>query len=179
VNDWFRSITALGAAFASVVVVTLALAMLIVSAPAVVPQPSDAVGPLPAASAPGDPGVAGIPGLGGELTVTGDLEGTFVFNRPADGPGYGLSSGDGRIFFDGSPLAVVQMNLDGLSFFPSPMTARSRRATSPTPSASAGPSCAVTSSATSGGTARSPSAAPSACRSTCWRSEGSRFPAAA
>jgi hypothetical protein len=74
---------------------------------------------VPAASVPGDP-VAGIPGLGGELTVTGDLEGTFVFNRPTDGPGYGLSSGNGRIFFDGSPLAVVQMNLDGLSFFPEP-----------------------------------------------------------
>jgi hypothetical protein len=119
VNDWFRSITALGAAFGSVVVVTLALAALIVSGPAVVPQPSDAAGPVPAASAPGDP-VAGIPGLGGELTVTGALEGTFLFNRPADGPGYGLSGGNGRIFFDGSPLAVVQMNLDGLSFFPEP-----------------------------------------------------------
>lgn len=119
-NDWFRSITALGTAFASVVLVTLALATLIVSGPAVVPQPSGGVGPVPAASAPGDPGVAGIPGLGGELTVTGDLEGTFLFNRPADGPGYGLSSEDGRIFFDGSPLSVVQMNLDGLSFFPEP-----------------------------------------------------------
>ena len=118
-SDWFRSITALGAAFASVVLVTLALAALIVSVPTVVPQPSGAVGPLPAASAPGEP-VAGIPGLGGELTVSGDLEKTFVFNRPTDGPGYGLSSGDGRIFFDGSPLAVVQLNLDGLSFFPEP-----------------------------------------------------------
>ena len=119
-HEWFRSITALGAAFASVVVLTVALAALIVSAPAVPPQPSDAAGPLPAASAPGDPGVAGIPGLGGELTVTGDLEGTFVFNRPADGPGYGLSGGDGRIFFDGTPLSVVQMNLGGMSFFPEP-----------------------------------------------------------
>ena len=118
-SDWFRSITALGAAFASVVVATLALAALIVSGPTVVPQPSDAAGPVPAASAPGEP-VAGIPGLGGELTVSGDLEGTFVLNRPADGPGYGLSGGDGRIFFDGSPLGVVQMNLGGLSFFPEP-----------------------------------------------------------
>jgi hypothetical protein len=118
VSDWFRSITALGAAFAGVVVVTLALAALIVSGPTVVPQPSDAAGPFPAVSAPGEP--IGIPGLGGELTVTGDLEGTFVFNRPADGPGYGLTGGDGRIFFDGSPLAVVQMNLGGLSFFPQP-----------------------------------------------------------
>ena len=118
-SDWFRSVTALGAAFASVVAVTLALAALIVSGPAVVLQPSDAAGPVPAASRPGEP-VAGIPGLGGELTVTGDLDRTFVFNRTAEGPGYGLSSDDGRIFFDGSPLAVVQMNLDGLSFFPDP-----------------------------------------------------------
>jgi hypothetical protein len=119
VSDWFRSITALGAAFASVMMVTLALAALIVSGPTVVPQPSDAPGPVPAAGSPGDP-VAGIPGLGGELTVTGDLHGTYVFNRPAEGPGYGLGSDDGRIFFDGGPLAVVQMNLDGLSFFPAP-----------------------------------------------------------
>lgn len=118
-SDWFRSITALGAAFGGVVVVTLALAALIVSGPTVVPQPSDAAGPVPAAISPGEP-VAGIPGLGGEVTVSGDLEGTFVFDRPADGPGYGLSGGDGRIFFDGSPLAVVQMNLGGLSFFPEP-----------------------------------------------------------
>ena len=52
---------ALGATFTSVVVVTLAMAALIVSGPAVVPQPSGAVGPGPAASAPGEP-VTGIRG---------------------------------------------------------------------------------------------------------------------
>jgi len=119
VNDWFRSITALGAAFASVLAVTLIVAALIVSAPPVVPQPSDAAQPLPAPSALGDPR-PGIPGLGGELTATGDLEATFVLNRRADGPRFGLASEDGRVFFDGSPLSVVQMNLDGLSFFPGP-----------------------------------------------------------
>jgi hypothetical protein len=51
VHDWFRSITALGVSFAGVLAVTLMLAALIVSAPPVVPQPSDAAGPLPAASA--------------------------------------------------------------------------------------------------------------------------------
>jgi hypothetical protein len=119
VSDWFRSITALGAAFAGVVIATLALAALIVSGPTSVPQPSDAAGPGPLATAPSDPVVA-IPGLGGELTVTGDRVGTFAFNRSAEGPGFGLTSDDGRIFFDGSPLAVVQLNLDGLSFFPEP-----------------------------------------------------------
>ena len=119
-SDWFRSITALGAAFAGVVVVTLALAALIVSGPAVLPQPSDVAGPAPAATAPADPAVTGIPGLGGDLVVTGDLEGTYPLNRVADGPGYGIRGPDGRIFFDGSPLSVVQMNLDGLSFFPAP-----------------------------------------------------------
>lgn len=118
-NDWFRSVTALGAAFTGVVVVTLALAALIVSGPAVVPQPSEAAGPVPAASPRGLP-VVEIPGLGGELTVTGDREATFVLNRPAQGPGYGLRGGDARIFFDGRPLSVVQVNLDGLSFFPDP-----------------------------------------------------------
>jgi hypothetical protein len=119
VSDWFRSITVLGTAFAGVVVATLALAALIVSGPTSVPQPSDAAGPGPMPTAPGDPVVA-IPGLGGELTVTGAREGTFVLNRTAAGPGYGLTGSDGRIFFDGSPLTVVQMNLDGLSFFPDP-----------------------------------------------------------
>lgn len=118
-GDWFRSITALGAAFAGVVVATLALAALIVSGPTMVPQPSDVADPGPAATAPGDPVVV-IPGLGGELTVTGDREGTFVFDRSAEGPGYGLRGAHGRIFFDGSPLAVVQLNLEGLSFFPEP-----------------------------------------------------------
>lgn len=119
-SDWFRSITALGAAFASVVVVTLALAAIIVSGPALIPPPSDAAGPVPATSAPGNPALTGIPGLGGDLAVTGDLEGRYPMTRQADGPGYGIRGPDGRIFFDGSPLSVVQMNLDGLSFFPAP-----------------------------------------------------------
>jgi hypothetical protein len=120
VSDWFRSITALGTAFAGVVMVTLGLATLIVSGPAVLPQPSDVAGPAPAPSAPADPAVTGIPGLGGDLAVTGDLEGTYLLNRVADGPGYGIRGPEGRVFFDESPLSVVQMNLDGLSFFPAP-----------------------------------------------------------
>lgn len=119
-SDWFRSITALGAAFASVVVVTLGLAAIIVSGPALPPSPSDAAGPAPAASAPGNPALTAIPGLGGDLTVSGDLEGTYTLNRLAEGPGYGIRGTDGRVFFDGSPLSVVQMNLGGLSFFPTP-----------------------------------------------------------
>lgn len=118
-SDWFRSITALGAAFAGVVVVTLALAALIVSGPPAIPQPSDVAGPMPGASAP-DPAIGGIPGLGGELIVSGDLEGSYTFDRTAEGPGYGVRGDAGRIFFDGSPLSVVQMNLDGMSFFPAP-----------------------------------------------------------
>lgn len=118
-SDWFRSITALGAAFAGVVMATLALAALIVSGPTGMPQASGAAEPSPGAGDPGGP-VGVIPGLGGELTVSGDREGTFAFNRSADGPGFGLTGGDGRIFFDGRPLAVVQLNLDGLSFFPEP-----------------------------------------------------------
>jgi hypothetical protein len=120
VSDWFRSITALGTAFAGVVLLTLGLATLIVSGPVPPPQASDVAGPLPAASVPPDPALTGIPGLGGDLVVTGDLEGTYTLNRLAEGPGYGIRGSDGRVFFDGSPLSVVQMNLDGLSFFPSP-----------------------------------------------------------
>jgi hypothetical protein len=117
VSDWFRSIGALGAAFTGVVAMTLVLAALIVSAPTVVPQPSDAAGPIPEASEPAI-AVAGIPGLGGELIVTGDLEGTFPMHRRADGPRFGLTGPDGRVFFDGTPISVVQLNVGGLSFFP-------------------------------------------------------------
>ena len=119
-SDWFRSITALGAAFAGVVVVTLILAALIVSGPPVLPQPSDVAGPLPQASAPDQPTITGIPGLGGELIVSGDLEGSYTFDRTVEGPGYGVRGDAGRIFFDGTPPSVVQMNLGGLSFFPAP-----------------------------------------------------------
>jgi hypothetical protein len=122
-NDWFRSLTVLGMAFVSVVLVTIGLAFLIVPDPAVSSQAG--VTPRPAAVLPG-PDVdvtVEVPGalptrVGGMLAVSGDLQGTFTFDREDTDARYGLIGEDARIFFAGDPLAVEQMSFGGLSFFP-------------------------------------------------------------
>lgn len=120
-GDWFRSITTLGMAFTSIVVVTMGLAMVIAPDPAMFSQDTES-GP-PAASvvaAPGGPPEAdgGIPGLGGTLTASGDRSESFTVDHQAADERFGLTGDDGRIFFDGDPLTVVQLNFDGLSFYP-------------------------------------------------------------
>lgn len=113
VNDWFRSVSALGVAFVGVVVVTLGLAAVIVP---------DAVGFAQATDPPaGTSAIDLIPSqVGGTLTLTGERQGTFTLNRESTDRRYGLIGDEGRVFFGGEPLAVVQMNFDGLSFFPEP-----------------------------------------------------------
>lgn len=120
-NDWFRSLTALGLAFVSVVIVTIGLALLIVPDPAVSSQaagtaPLDADGTLETPDA-----IGAVPThVGGTLAVSGDLQETFTLDREDTDGRYGLIGDDGRVFFGNDPLAVVQMNLGGLSFFPEP-----------------------------------------------------------
>src|SRR5690606_37802010 len=58
--------------------------------------------------------------LGGQLTVTGAREGTIVLDHMANGPSFGLGNSKTRIFFQGGPLAVTQLDHDGLSFFLEP-----------------------------------------------------------
>ena len=120
-NDWLRSLAVLAGSFAGVVVLTLGLAVLIVPA-------SVGSSETPGGTAAGVPGTAG-PGadldavptaIGGTLTVTGDRVATLVVDRESTDGQYGLVGDDARIFLAGDPLAVVQMNLDGLSFFPEP-----------------------------------------------------------
>lgn len=119
-NDWLRSITLLGMAFAAVVVVTLGLAG------AIVPAAGDAV---PTADASVDPDAAANPPpaqarqgvVGGTLVVTGDREGSLVVNRELTQDRYGLAGDDGRIVFEGSdPVTVGQVQYDGLDFFIDP-----------------------------------------------------------
>ena len=118
-NDWFRSLAVLGAAFAGAAVVTLGLAVLIVPGHA-----GSAQGPDPAAS--GDAGVdetddpGDTPGLGGSLAVTGDREGTFRLSRENTGERYSLEGDEGRITFEGTPVEITQISFDGLEFFPDP-----------------------------------------------------------
>jgi hypothetical protein len=119
-NDWLRSLTLLGMAFAAVVVVTLGLAG------AIVPT---AGGGAPAATAPANPDAAADPTpgpaqpgvVGGTLVVSGDREGSFVLDRELTDDRYGLAGDDGRIVFEGSdPVTVGQVQWDGLDFFVDP-----------------------------------------------------------
>lgn len=115
-NDWFRSLAVLGAAFAGAVVITFGLAVLIVPGLA-----GSAQGPGPASGDAGatetdDPG--GAPGLGGSLAVTGDREDTFRLTREHNAERYSLEGDKGRITFEGRPVEVAQMSFDGLEFFP-------------------------------------------------------------
>lgn len=58
--------------------------------------------------------------IGGQLTVTGAREGTIVLDQMANGPSFGLRNSKTRVFFQGGPLAVSQLDHDGLSFFLDP-----------------------------------------------------------
>lgn len=121
-HSWVRSLAVLGSAFGGVVVVTLGLAGLLAPGAAAPPGAvgggavvgSDGAVPSPPAIQPG------IPGLGGEVTVTGDREGTFRLVREVHQGSYALEGGGGRVTFRGAPVEVVQVSYDGLEFFPDP-----------------------------------------------------------
>lgn len=124
-NDWFRSVSALGMAFVGVVVVTLGLAMVMVPGPVGSSRTTGTAVPGTSGNAEAPDPIDVIPTrVGGMLTVTGDRQGTFTVDRESIdgrfGLRYGLIGDEGRVFFDGRPLAVVQMNFDGMSFFPEP-----------------------------------------------------------
>lgn len=118
-SDGVRSFTLLGAAFAGVVAITVVLAIIIAPTPAVSsardPGSSDAAS---AAAAPSP--IAGIPGVGGTLVVTGDLEGTLNLTRESHDTGYSLVGSDGRVTFEGEALTVSQISYEGWEFFPEP-----------------------------------------------------------
>ena len=116
-TDGARSLGLLTLAFGGVVVVVLALSG------AVIPgDPGTAFGPdgraVPSATPPAPAEVAGIPGLGGSLVVSGAREGTFRLSGFDEGTPYALVGTDGRLVFEGTPVEVVQVSYDGLEFFP-------------------------------------------------------------
>jgi len=55
---------------------------------------------------------------GGQLEVTGAVEGSVSLDRTAHGPTYGLENSDMKIFFESDPLVISQMSYEGLAFFP-------------------------------------------------------------
>lgn len=118
-SDSLRSFGVLGLAFASVVVAVLALSGVLVSTPEGTVRGPDGR-PIPATSSTPAPAVAGIPGLGGTLSVTGDREGTLTLSSAHEGARYALAGADGRVSFEGVPVEVAQVSYDGLEFFPDP-----------------------------------------------------------
>lgn len=119
-NDWLRSITLLGMAFAAVVVVTLGLAGFIVpTAGGDPPGPDASADPDTAANPTPAPAQAGM--VGGTLSVTGDRDGSLVLDRELTEDRYGLSGDEGRVMFEGTdPLTVAHVQYDGLEFFVDP-----------------------------------------------------------
>ena len=121
-TDWLRSLAVLTAAFAGVVILTIGLAVVIVPDPVGSAEDPGIAGPtdVPATSAPmGD--IDDIPTeIGGTLVVTGDREAALLVDRESTDGQYGVVGDDARVFLGGDPLSIVQMNLDGLSFFPDP-----------------------------------------------------------
>jgi hypothetical protein len=117
-GDWFRSVTVLALAFVGAVVMTIGLANVIVPGGAADPQAAtggDDGHASPAAS------VAPITGIGGNLAVTGDREGTLAVTREANEGVYSLVGDAARIVFQGSrPPVISQMSWEGLEFFPEP-----------------------------------------------------------
>lgn len=116
-TDWLRSLGVLSAAFAGVVAVTVGLAAAV--APGRAPAPAGVDGEPTARPSVADLDTAPS-ALGGTIVVTGDREASMTVDEEAADGQYGLVGDDARIFFGGDPLTVVQLNLDGLSFFPDP-----------------------------------------------------------
>lgn len=120
-TDGLRSLAVLAASFAGVVVVTFGLAVLIVPDP-VSSTDDPGVDPSDAASTSAPlADLDAVPtAIGGTLVVTGDREANLLVDREATDGQYGLLGDDARVFVVGDPPSIVQMNLDGLSFFPDP-----------------------------------------------------------
>ena len=117
-GDWFRSVTVLALAFVGAVVVTIGLANVIVPGGATEPQTAaggNDGGATPAATVPA------ITGIGGNLTVTGDREGTLTVTRESNEGTYSLVGDAARVVFQGSqPPVISQISWEGLEFFPDP-----------------------------------------------------------
>lgn len=117
-GDWFRSVTVLAVAFVGAVVVTIGLANVIV--PGEAAEPQGAVGGDDGATT-ATPTPPPITGIGGNLAVTGDREGTLTVTRESNDGNYSLVGDRARIVFEGSrPPVVSQVSWEGLEFFPEP-----------------------------------------------------------
>ena len=139
-KEWPSSVALLAASFAGTVLLTIGLAAVIapdgIGGPSVAdPTASEmavTVTPQPVDQAP--------TAIGGALVVTGDLDETLVLDREdaeigfnfdtetgiallEDGP-YRLVGEEGRVTFGVDPLSVEQIDVAGLSFYPTPADCR-------------------------------------------------------
>ena len=130
-KNWSTSLVVLAVTFVSALAITMVLVLLIVqdrgattaTGPTDTPPPTIAADAVPTQT-------------GGSLTVSGDKSGRFDLDHDSYDVGiepdfergfahvefgrFGLTGGSGSIYFSPEPLAVEQIDFEGLAFYPDP-----------------------------------------------------------
>ena len=131
VKNWSTSLVVLAVTFVSALAITMALVLLIVQDRGATTATGPTDTPVPTIAADTVP-----PHTGGSLTVSGDQEGAFNLDHDSYDVGiepdfergfahvefgrFGLTGESGAIYFAPEPLAVEQIDFDGLAFYPDP-----------------------------------------------------------
>jgi hypothetical protein len=131
VKNWSTSLIVLAVTFVSALAITMALVLLIIQDRGATTATGPTETPVPTIAADAAP-----THTGGSLTVTGDQEGAFDLDRDSYDVGiepdfergfarvefgqFRLTGDSGAIFFAPEPLAVEQIDFDGLAFYPDP-----------------------------------------------------------
>jgi len=131
VKNWSTSLVVLAVTFVSALAITMVLVLLIVQDRGATTATGPTETPVPTIAADAAP-----THTGGSLTVSGDQEGEFALDHDSYDVGiasdfergfahvefgrFGLSGESGSIYFAPEPLAVEQIDFDGLAFYPDP-----------------------------------------------------------
>lgn len=111
----WKGLGILGAAIGLVVLAVVGLAQL------TVPDVPTFAEDLAGATETPEGGLDFVPtAIGGELVISGTSEGTISLDRQVEGPNFGLSDGQSRVFFDQDPFSISQLYFEDLAFFPEP-----------------------------------------------------------
>ena len=173
-KNWSTSLVVLAVTFVSALAITMALVLLIVQDRGATTATGPTDTPVPTIAADAVP-----THTGGSLTVSGDKTGAFDLDHDSYDVGiepdfergfahvefgrFGLTGESGAIYFAPEPLAVEQIDFDGLAFYPDPDACTITPASSIRRSGSRVRTCNARASRTSGTPARSRSTAPSRC----------------
>jgi hypothetical protein len=131
VKNWSTSLVVLAVTFVSALAITMGLVLLIVQDRESTTSTAPTETPVPGVVADAAPSR-----VGGSLRVSGDQEGAFDLDRDSYDVGiepdfergfarvefgrFGLTGDSGAIYFAPEPLAVEQIDFDGLAFYPDP-----------------------------------------------------------